>query len=103
MNDADRDRMVVGAMKTGLSKSDASVLVDISKHAFEHAVEAAIRVIDTAPPNLRTAALASVAGSWLGILSEHFPEHWKALKDQNVTPHMPTVIVVPPKSGSAAG
>lgn len=93
----DRDRLIADAMKTGMSKTDASVLVDISAHAFRAAVEAGLRIIDTAPIELRKAALASVAGSWIGVLTEHFPDHWKQIRERENPVSEPTVIVLPPR------
>lgn len=91
VDSAARDKLVVEAMKTGMSRESASILVDISKHAFEKTVEAAMRVLDTAPIELRKAGLASVA-----VLTEHFPDHWAAVKDNPTAITEPTVIVLPP-------
>lgn len=98
--DADaRAKLIAETMRSStLTREQASVLVDMSKHAFETSVEAAMRILDTAPMEMRVAALASVAGSWLGVLKEHFPEHWKAVQANPNAIDEPTVIVLPPRN-----
>lgn len=90
-----RDEMVAGAMRTGLSREQASVLTDISKHAFDEAFAAARRVIDTAPDELKAATFTSVLASFATIMRERFPEHWEAFVAVPVTPDRSTVITLP--------
>ena len=96
MKPEERDKLIADAMKAGLSRNDASVMVDISKHAFEQGVEAMMRILETIPSNsVRNGAFASALASCAGILQEHFPEHWKALVEAGGKISEPTVIVLP--------
>lgn len=70
--------MIADAMRMGLSHADASVLTDVSKHAFEEAMATAKRIVDTAPDRLKLPAFASVLASFGTVMREHFPEHWSA-------------------------
>lgn len=75
---AARDRMIVQAMRTGMTREEASILTDVSKHAFEQAMEAAQRVLGSCPPDLRVPALASVLASFATVMRDNLPEHWTA-------------------------
>lgn len=92
---AARDRMIVEAMRTGMTRLQASVLTDVSKHAFEEAMNTAQRILDTCPPELRLAAFASVLASFATVLREKMPEHWAAFCSVDTTMGEATVIELP--------
>lgn len=92
-----RDAMIVAAMRTGLTRLQASVLTDVSKHAFDEALTTAQRVLDTCPPELRFAAFASVLASFATILRDKLPDHWRAFVAAETVTNHPAVIVLPPR------
>lgn len=98
-NEQARDRMIVDAMRTGLSRAEASILTDISKHAFEEAMSTAQRILDTCPPQLRLAAFASVLASFATVMREKLPEHWAAFAAAPTTTGEATVITLPGGKG----
>lgn len=89
---AARDRMIVQAMRTGLSREQAAILTDMSKHAFEAGMATVLRILDTCPPELREALFASVLASFAGALREHLPAHWAAFQQADVSQDEATVI-----------
>lgn len=93
--DADRDAMIAGAMRTGLSRLQASILTDVSKHAFDEAMGTAQRILDTCPPELRLAAFASVLASFATVLRDKLPEHWAAFVAAEVNTESAQVIQLP--------
>lgn len=90
-----RDAMIVAAMRTGLTRLQASVLTDVSKHAFDEAMTTAQRILDTCPPELRLAAFASVLASFATVLREKLPEHWQAFVAAAPTTNESVVITLP--------
>lgn len=78
LDPAARDRMIVGAMRSGMTREQASVLTDVSKHAFEEAMGTVMRILDTCPPDLRVPGLASVLASFATVMRDQLPEHWAA-------------------------
>jgi hypothetical protein len=46
-------------MATGVSRSDANIMVDLIQHAANEAMHAITRVADTAPPHLRASIMIS--------------------------------------------
>jgi hypothetical protein len=92
---AARDRMIVEAMRTGMTRLQASVLTDVSKHAFDEAMGTAQRILDSCPPELRLAAFASVLASFATVLREKLPQHWDAFVAAGSTCDTDTVIVLP--------
>lgn len=89
-----RDAMIVAAMRTGMTRLQASILTDVSKHAFDEAMGTAQRVLDTCPPELRLAAFASVLASFATVLRDKLPEHWQAFLAAGQQTH-DAVIVLP--------
>ena len=75
---AERDRLIVGAMRAGMTREQASVLTDVSKHAFEEAIGTAKRIVATCPPDLQAPAFASVLASFATVFRDMMPEHWAA-------------------------
>jgi hypothetical protein len=92
---ATRDRMIVEAMRTRMTRMQASVLTDVSKHAFDEAMGTAQRVLDSCPPELRLAAFASVLASFATVMREKLPEHWAALVATETTMGEAAVIELP--------
>lgn len=90
-----RDAMIVAAMRTGMTRVQASVLTDCSKHAFDEAMDTAQRILDACPPDLRLAAFASVLASFATVLREKLPDHWQAFVAANTTTADSQVIVLP--------
>lgn len=93
MDPATRDKLIVGAMRSGMTREQASVLTDVSKHAFEEGMATVMRILDTCPPDLRAPGLASVLASFGTVMRDHFPEHWKAFVAHDDTHD--AVIVLP--------
>lgn len=96
-----REDMLEAVVRTGMSRADAAVLTDISKHACDEAVSAIMRVTDTAPPNLKVAILSSALATLCGVLRDTFPKHWAALLEsmnQPVQDEAATVITLPDES-----
>lgn len=90
--------MIVDAMRTGMTRLQASVLTDVSKHAFDEAMGTAQRILDNCPPELRLTAFASVLASFATVLREKLPEHWAAFCSVDTTTGEATVIELPERS-----
>lgn len=91
----ERDKMIAAAIRTGMSRADASLLTDLGKHAFEQAFDAMRRVVETAPQPLKLPLTASVMASFASIMRESFPEHWAAFVATETDRENGTVIVLP--------
>lgn len=95
----DRDRLIQASTELGMPFELAEQLHDISKHAFDQAFDAMRRIVDTAPQVLRVPITASVLASFVVVMRDSFPDHWKAILEADTSPTETTVIILPERKG----
>lgn len=82
-------------MQAGLTKDQAHILTDLSKHAFDEASDAMMRIAAGAPEELIVPIVTSVMGSFAKAMREQFPDHWQAFLTSEQPVDQPSVIVLP--------
>lgn len=54
MDTDDRDGLVIGLMKTGVTRTEANIIIDMAGKAVDDSVEALTRVIASSPAHLQS-------------------------------------------------
>ena len=79
MSDANRDRVIAMTVRAGMTREQACITFDVSKHACDQACEAIVRVVGTAPPELQATIMASAFASVATTFRQRWPKQWEAM------------------------